>query len=133
MHKNRTFKVDRVLSKYYADCETEIELWGDKMIPDKVKLVPYQIAVCVDMEIEKSIEFLIQLHGDKGSTGEISFINPKSRRIDKNQVILEKTFSDYFVGEMHTMVLYSRNFQYIYVHNVTIKLAQKIAKYINFL
>jgi hypothetical protein len=100
------------------------------MVPDKVKIVTYQIAINVDMDIEKSIEFLIQLHGDKGSTGEITFINPKARRISKNQVILEKTFSDYFVGEMHTMVLYSRNFQYIYVHNVTIKLAQKIAKYI---
>lgn len=103
------------------------------MIPEKLKLIPYQISICLEIEIQKNVEFLIQIHGDKGSTGEIPFINAKSRILDQNQIvptiILEKTFSDYFVGDLHTLVLYSRNFQYIYVHNVSIKSFQRIYKY----
>ena len=102
-------------------------------MPDKVKIVAYQIAITVELTIEKSIEFLIQLHGDKGTTSEMAFINVKGKKIEQSDskytVMFEKAFPDYFVGELHTMVLYSRNFQYIYVHNVVIKLPQKSYKY----
>ena len=130
--KNRNFKVDRILSKIYGDCKTELELWKDKT-PEKIKMISYQISVYIELEniTDKKVEFLIQLHGDKGITSEIPFENVKSRKAEsqtKYTVLFEKPFLDCFVGDIHTLVLYSKHFQYLYVHYVIVKLPEKIYK-----
>lgn len=132
----RPFLVERTLSKNYGDGKFEFELWPGSM-PEKPRKVSYSISVYLQSSshIKEPVEFTFQLHGDRGTTSEIHFDNIEPKVMDvsvgglnEHIIILEKNVLNYYTGNIHTLVLYSKNYQYLYVNCIIVKLPHKTSR-----